>query len=362
MSEQELNEFIASCKSAYEPRIENEEPHEVYAEPDEQENHKEEPEQQPQDYFEQQQQSINKTKKKLQELLEKLQAQPEKETIKKKILRIKINRLRNVLSREMEKFDIEFQADQQESVEYEKFVEKYNMIKQNIDKLRDREDELLYALEYYTKRENYRGNIDRNMSTQMRELAPRTKQGTTRVVKSTPKKGRTAEIKAVLFQLQDKIGNLEEELNNSMSDYREYKESLQEETEQKIDKRFAELKEEEKARKQQQKNELALANPSIWTTIKNSIRTAKDKFVKWVENRKQRKAEANNKVNSENVQLADELISKKTARESFKESVEADEQTKRNIARVAAATLDENNKTKNQDKEQQEQQGQEHEQ
>lgn len=146
-------------------------------------------------YFEKKEEKINSTKEKLGELLEEIKEQPEKETIKKKLLRIQIKILRNWLNRQMTKFDIEFEADQLENTEYEAFQNECEAIQEKIDELRDREDELYYQLTYHTKTENFRGEKDKRVAAAVKKMAPKGQKGKTRDIKSEPRKSKAVEIR-----------------------------------------------------------------------------------------------------------------------------------------------------------------------
>ena len=86
---------------------------------------------------------------------------------------------------------------------------------------------------------------------------------------------------------------------------------------------------------------MALANPSIWSSIRATLKTVKDRFNKWKENRQQRKKATRQRHDNENISNAEDLISKKTARESFAEKIQVSSDVQQNIANKVQEVLDE---------------------
>lgn len=276
------------------------------------------------DYFAKKEKEINKTKAKLQELLEKLQAKPPKETIAKKLLRLRINRLRTHLNRSMEKFNIEYAADLEENENYAKFEAECDEIRNRIEGLEDREDELEYQLEYYTKRENYKGKNRARIDANMQKMAPKSRKSTgkAQTIKNGPRKSKTQELEDQLDEIGGQIDSLYEELAGRVADYKEYKTNLKAQVKADVNVRMQELKEEEIKRKQQQKEELAVAKPSVWATIRGAVKKAINRVSEWNENRKKEKLERNVKKDSFVKKEAEVALNTPTKRKKFTEKIQ----------------------------------------
>lgn len=271
------------------------------------------------DIFARKEEKINNTKEKLSELLEKMKEQPEeKETVKKKILRIQIKRLRNVLEKQMAKFNIEFDAHQLENTEYEAFQMDCEAIQEKIDSLRDREDELYAQLARYTKTESFRGEKDRRVATEVQKLAPKGQRGKTRDLRSKPRVSKVAETRKKIDEVQSQISKLEEELDKRISEYKEHKKDRKIETKQNVAGALEEIEEKATNRNKYDKEELALANPSVWSIIKNKLREVKDKFTQWKTKRQENRATIRAHQDAENVTAVEDLINTKTAGEKFR--------------------------------------------
>ena len=273
------------------------------------------------DYFAEQQEKIQKTKEKLKALLEKIRENPGKETIGKKLLRIRIERLRAKLNRSMEKFDIEYRVDQEENEKYEVFKTECDDIQEKIETLEDKEDELLNAIEIYMRSENYRRKIKEQAYSEIKSLAPRgQKQTDKRDVKAKPKENKSTALKKELATVRKEIEKLREELTNKIEDYKDYKEDLAESVKSNIDTRMNELREEEKTRKKQKKEEKALTNPSLWTKIRGNIKKAVARVSAWNKKRQEAKVERSMQCDKSVSQEAETTLARKTAREQFIES------------------------------------------
>lgn len=275
------------------------------------------------DYFQKQEGKINDTKAKLQKLLEKLQNEPPKGSIGKQLLRYRINRLRVMLDRSMAKYDIEFEADRGENAAYDKFIKECNALRTEIDGLRDKEEDLLYQIEVITRTTSYRAKNDKNVANKMNKMAPKGKKGQVKDVKA-PKKDKSSELQEQLDQVQSRITELENELNQKIEDYKKYKSDLKRDTKDAVYEKMEELKDLEKERKAKQKEEFAVAKPNVWAKIRGTFKAAMDKFSKWNENRKLKNEEIEQRKDQKLMSEVEQSMNTKTKREQFLKENEMD--------------------------------------
>lgn len=218
----------------------------------------------------------------------------------------------------MEKFDIEYKADQEENEKYEIFKTECDGIQEKIETLEDKEDELLKSIEIYARSKNYRGRRKEQAYFEIESLAPRGKVHTDkRAVRTKPKANKSTDLKRELATVREEIAKLREELTGKIENYKGYKEDLAESVKSNIDTRMNELKKEEKTRK---KDEQALTNPSLWAKIRGGIKEAVARVSAWNKKRQEAKAEKSKQRDTSVSQEAETTLSRKTAREKFVES------------------------------------------
>lgn len=289
------------------------------------------------DYFERQEEKINGTKEKLQALLERMQEQPEKDTITKKILRIRIDRLRSKLNRSMAKFDIEYLADLEENADYDQFRDECDEIRDRIAELEDLEEKLELRLETYTRLENYRGATRSELDSKIQKMAPKTqraRQATKRDVKNNPRKSKSAQVKEQLESVRAEIEGLEAQLREKIVDYQDYKNDMKAQTKADVREAMETLKVAETEMKQQRKEELAVAKPSLWAKIRGGIKSQIEKISAWNERRKSEKAKRADKKDRMVTDEAKDVLSQKTARQKFLEQQEVDPETRAKVAQT----------------------------
>ena len=294
------------------------------------------------DYFAKKEEKINATKEKLQTLLERLQEQPEKDTISKKILRLRIDRLRSKLDRRMAKFDIEYLADLEENADYDQFRDECDVIRDRINELEDLEEKLEVRLETYTRLENYRGVNRANLDSKIQKMAPKG-QRKAQTVKNSPRKSKATQTREHLEKVRAEINDLEAELKEKIADYKNYKEYMKAQTKAEVKETMQGLKEAEAQLRQQRKEELAVTKPSLWAKIRGGIKTQIDKINAWNERRKSEKAQRAEKKDEMVSNSAADVLTQRTARQKFMEEQEADPETRAKIAQTVRRYQDREN-------------------
>ncbi len=307
----------------------------------------EEEQQEERDYFAKQEEKINGTKEKLQALLAKMQEQPEKDTIRKKLLRARIDRLRSKLNRRMTKFDIEYLADLEENADYDNFRDECDEIRDRIEALEDLEEKLEIRLETYIRIESYRSTNNSKLDSKIQKMAPksqRTGQTAQRTVRNAARKSKAAQVREQLEDVRAEIEGLEAELKEKIVDYQEYKKDMKTQTKADVRKAMENIKATEAEMKRQRKEELAVTKPSLWAKIRGGIKSRIEKISAWNERRKSEKAQRADQKDRMVSDEANEVLSQKTARQRFLEDNEIDHVTRENIAKTVIKVQEEQRK------------------
>ena len=248
------------------------------------------------DYFTRKQEQIAKSKAKLQELLHQLEKEPKKETLDKKILRARINRLRIQIEKNMMKFRYKEAEKTLKTDRYNQLVEVSNKIRTEIGELRDQEEALAYQLEYYTRRDRSRARDDKFIDNKMKSVFPKgiLDNGIDETVVTAEKEYKDEyqfEIESRIQAVKKEIANLQNEMDQKIEEYKEETRADRKLTKQMIRGESASINKAENTRKREQKENLALTNPTIWDRMKASIAKQIKRFSEWNKSRATRKEE-----------------------------------------------------------------------